>query len=285
MTSGFGLLTPQQRELVAEWLPGAELIHDHSRGPAGTRVLELEGDRGKFIVKAGDDERVAQEIRAHEQWLSVWVPQGRAPALAWADSAARILVTRYLPGVLVEGAGAEFRANTYHQAGELLAAFHAQAGVQDDDYEARARAKTLWRLEQPHRIPAATVSRLRELVAAWPTPPVRSVPTHGDWQPRDWLIEDGVVRVIDFGHAALRPAWCDFTRLAAQQFRTDSRFEAAFLAGYGERPGDEAAWQRACVREAIGTAVFAHRIGNQRFEQQGLRMIAAALDAPGSDRR
>jgi hypothetical protein len=31
------------------------------------------------------------------------------------------------------------------------------------------------------------------------------------------------------------------------------------------------------VREAIGTAVWAHRVRNEPFEQEGLRVIADAL--------
>ncbi|MGW6199374.1 phosphotransferase family protein [Kribbella sp. NPDC055110] len=32
-------------------------------------------------------------------------------------------------------------------------------------------------------------------------PPATLVPTHGDWQPRNWLVDNGTVRVIDFGRA------------------------------------------------------------------------------------
>jgi hypothetical protein len=86
-----------------------------------------------------------------------------------------------------------------------------------------------------------------------------------------------VVSVIDFGRADLRPALTDFTRLAAQQFRTDPALESAFLDGYGGDPREPDAWRRNSVREAIGTAVWAYEVQDESFEQQGHRMIADAL--------
>lgn len=101
------------------------------------------------------------------------------------------------------------------------------------------------------------------------------MPTHGDWQPRNWLVHDDVVCVIDFGRAALRPAATDFARLAVQDFRRDPSLEAAFLDGYGTDPREPGAWRRNQVREAIGTAVWAYRVGDEQFEAQGHRMIEA----------
>lgn len=103
------------------------------------------------------------------------------------------------------------------------------------------------------------------------------MPTHGDWQPRNWVVHKGVVSVIDLGRADLRPALTDFARLAAQQFRTDPALEAAFLHGYGDDPREPAAWRRNRIREAIATAVWAHQVGDEPFETQGHRMIAEAL--------
>ena len=283
MTTGFGQLSERQQEILREWLPGAEVVRDHSWGLVGTTVLEVLQAGGRFVVKAGDerDRHLVREIRAHREWLEVWVRQGRAPRLVRADAGLKLLVTRYLPGLLVLGSGCEFVPDTYRQAGELLAGFHAQFSMADDGFEARAKAKSLWWLDQPHGIDPTVVERLREVVAGWPTPSVVCVPTHGDWQPRNWLVHDGVVSVIDFGRTAVRPAVTDFARLVAQQWRGRPDLEAAFFEGYGERPGDVGAWQRDRVREAISTAVWARQVGDAQFERQGLRMIDDALAAVG----
>lgn len=79
---------------------------------------------------------------------------------------------------------------------------------------------------------------------------------------------------------AARPAHTDLVRLAAQQFRGRPDLETAFLDGYGCDPRDRHAWHRERLREAIGTAVRAYRVGDERFERHGHRMVAEALDAP-----
>ncbi len=134
----------------------------------------------------------------------------------------------------------------------------------------------------PHRILPERERHLRELIAAWPTPPVRLVPTHGDWQPRNWLTDGTVVRVIDFGRAALRPASTDLNRIAAQDFPGNPELERAFLDGYGSDPREPQSWQREQIRQAIGTACWAHRVGDREFEEQGHRMLDAALGEAGA---
>ncbi|MGO4597120.1 phosphotransferase family protein [Terrabacter sp. 2RAF25] len=128
-----------------------------------------------------------------------------------------------------------------------------------------------------HGIDPETVARLRSTVELWPETSSTVVPTHGDWQPRNWLTCRGLVSAIDFGRMELRPAMTDFARLAAQQFRMRPELECAFIDGYGTDPREPAAWQRVRIREAIGTSVWAHTAGDERFEQQGHRMIAEAL--------
>ena len=279
MTSGVDQLTQHQRALLEDWFPGAEVAKDHSWGLVGTTVVELVHDGARYIVKAGDesDHHMARELRAHRHWLEPWTSRGRAPNLVHADDDAKLIATRYLPGELVEGGDHERRPDTYRQAGRLLARLHEQVGVEDEDFEARENEEALVWLGRSHRIASNVVTRLRDEVESWPTPTVALVPTHGDWQPRNWLVHEGVVSVIDFGRADLRPALTDFARLAAQQFRTDPALETAFLEGYGGDPRDPAAWHRSRIREAIGTAVWAYQVKDESFEQQGHRMIAEAL--------
>ncbi len=275
-------LSPRQRELLGAWLPNHRVQADLSWGLVSTTVLDvLSADGTRCIVKAAgpQDHHLAREIHAHLHWLGRWRSTGHAPQLLHHDSEAKLLVTRYLPGVLVQGHPAEHEATTYTQAGELLAAFHAQHRQLDPDAERAQNTRTLAWLDGEHRIEPATVSRIRELIASWPTPSTVLVPTHGDWQPRNWLIDGRTVRVIDFGRAALRPAMSDLARLAAQQFRGRADLEAAFLAGYGSDPREPAAWARTQLREAVGTAVWAHQVGDKAFEAQGLRMLTEALEA------
>jgi Ser/Thr protein kinase RdoA (MazF antagonist) len=223
---------------------------------------------------------MGRELQAHEAWLGPWTSIGRAPIRVHADVATNLLVTGYLPGRLVLGTDHAHDPATYRQAGELLALLHAQVEVTDPEHEARENAKSLGWLDTPHRIAPRVEERLRSLIASWPTPPATLVPTHGDWQPRNWLVDDqGVVSVIDFGRAALRPAMTDLARLEVQQFRGHPELERAFLDGYGADPREPSAWHRTLVREAVSTAAWAHQVGDEEFEEQGLRMVDDALSA------
>lgn len=216
MTAGMGNLTAHQRELLAEWLPDAELVHDHSWGLIGTTVLEMSHEGVRYIVKAGDgrDHHLARELRAHRLWVEPWVSQGRAPQLLRADDDAKLLLRQYVEGESAAGSTREYDPDIYHQAGMLLGHLHNQFSLENKEYEAEAKQKTLSWLDKPHRIAPDVVVRLRAEVESWPTVPVAVVPTHGDWQPRNWLVHEGIVSVIDFGRADLRPAVTDFTRLA-----------------------------------------------------------------------
>ncbi len=261
----FARLSPDQRARVLEWLPDAVFIRDHSWGLVGTVVLEaVVGEEALIIKAAGEsDGHLARELQAHR------------------EGDARVLVTQFIPGELVEGNAAERETETYRQAGALLASLHGQLQVVDEGYWRREQRGALGWLDKEHRIDADVETRLRRIVESWPTPVSVLVPTHGDWQPRNWVTHESVVSAIDFGRAALRPAYTDFSRLSAQQFLRDPRLEDAFLEGYGSDPRDPEGWQRQRIREAIGTAVWAHQVGDADFEAQGHCMLAAALDDEG----
>jgi aminoglycoside/choline kinase family phosphotransferase len=272
-------LCTAQRDLLARWLPGLRVVRDLSWGLVENVVLEIEVGPERYIVKADGESNhhILRELDAHERWLAPWIALGRAPRLVAGDRAAKILVTEYLPGELVLGTPAQEDPDTFRQAGELLAMLHGQPGHTDATYEANENAKVLRNLDKPHRIEPTVEARLREIIGSWPTAPAALVPTHGDWQPRNWLTAMGRVSVIDFGRAALRPALSDWLRLEARDFRADPAREAAFVEGYDADPREAAAWYRERLREAVNTAVWAHLVGDEPFEAQGHEMIRRVL--------
>ena len=274
-------LTDRQRQTLARWAPRAALVRDHSWGLVQTTVLELEDPQhGRVILKAGgpEDHHLAREVRAHREWLRPWARTGHAPQLIAADETGKLLMTRFLPGELVEGHTAQDDPDTYRQAGVLLARFHAQLSRSSSDWGLRLVQRALGWLGRPHRIDAASVAALRAEISTWPVHgEVTLVPTHGDWQPRNWLIDEGAVRVIDFGRADLRPALEDLARLARQDFARDPALEDAFLSGYCADPREAGLWRRTLVVEAISTAAWAHGVGDEDFEQVGLQQISRLL--------
>lgn len=275
-------LSAEQHLLLESWCPGIEIVRDHSWGLVDTVVQEgVTADGRRVIIKASgqDNHHLVREIAAHREWVPVLASTGHAPVLLHEDADARLLVTHYLPGQLVENTASESKPETYRQAGALLARIHSSTSQVDIGYEEALRKKALAWLDKPHRIEPIAETRLREVIASWPTPPVTLVPTHGDWQPRNWLDDESTIRIIDFGRAEHRPAASDFARLATQQFVGRRDLETAFLDGYGDDPREPDAWHRMLIREAIGTAAWAFQVRDEGFEAQGHRMIADALRA------
>jgi hypothetical protein len=272
-------LSPCQCELIEAWLPGLEVEADLSWQLVETTVLRARVGEQVVVVKAGGaaDHHIEREIRAHREWTGPWVRRGRAARMLHADVDAKILVTEYLPGTLVQGTAAAAEMDTYAQAGELLRAYHSQAAIEDRDYEPRINAKALAWLDAPHRIAPDAAESLRAMVRTWPQDPAVCVPTHGDWRCRNWLHDNGVLRVIDFGRAGLRPAAEDFERLAVREFVRHPGAEEAFLSGYGRDPREADAWFRQRARAAIGTACWAYQVGDRGYEEEGHRLIAEIL--------
>jgi len=279
-------LISKQRDLLARWVPDAQVVADHSWGLVETVVLELGSEQGRLVLKAGGpaDYHIRRELRAHEEWLRPWAKTGHAPELLYGDAVAKLLVTRYLPGRLLEGTPAQDDPETYRQAGELLAKYHNQVSAIDPEWHDKFRARVLRFLDLPHRIDTGIEEAVRSEVPTWPGGGSRVVPTHGDWQPRNWLIDGGVVRVIDFGRADLRPPTEDFVRLARQDFSRDPGLEAAFLEGYGDDPRDPEQWRRELLGEAVGTAVWAYGVGDEEFERFGHRLLDTLVPGAGSAR-
>ncbi len=283
MTADVPGLPTDQQQLLDDWLPGCVLVRDHTWGLVDRVVVELAVDGRHYLLKAGgpSDGHMAREIRAHDEWLEPWTTRGLVPRRVASDVGRRTLLTTFLPGRLVQGTPAAVDPVVFHQAGRLLSLLHDQPGSEDPDFERRENAKALAWLDQPHRIPPATEDRLRTEIAAWDedlaTP---LVPTHGDWHPRNWIVDEtGTVLAIDLGRADLRPAASDLLRLDSREFRGAPHLEAAFLDGYGADPRgrDPAAWHRMRLREGISTAVWSHRVHDEAFERHGHGMVAAAL--------
>ncbi|MBZ2197058.1 phosphotransferase family protein [Occultella gossypii] len=275
------VLAQTQQQTVDRWFPGAEVVADMSWGLVDTVVLHLKTHVGEVVVKAAGpgNHHIGREISGHREWAGPWLGGGHVNRLLHADPEGNVLALSYLPGTLVQGTPAAGDPKIYRQAGELLAAFHGQASTVSEDYEARMDAQAPRWLDGEHRIGAETESDLRSIIATHDHAPAVLVPTHGDWQPRNWLVDDeGCVRVIDLGRAAWRPALTDLGRLARQEWEARPDLEAAFLDGYGGDPREQAAWQRTLVREAIGTAAWAYQVGDEAFEQQGHRMILQCLE-------
>jgi tRNA A-37 threonylcarbamoyl transferase component Bud32 len=268
-------ISPGHRSTLNEWLGPWEVLADHSWPLQDTTVLHIRSAVGEHIVKLRD--QVGQEIDACLRAQALL--SHRAPRLEHHDARAGILVTSYLPGELVEGTRAESDPDVYQQAGELLARLQAPAEV-SGSYAEKALAVVSRRIaEAEGLLPEPQLAGLRERAGRFTPRPVRLHFTHGDYQPRNWVIDNGRVSVIDFERGQDRSWVSDLVRLQNQQFTGHPERERAFMAGLGRPVEDEDAELLAIesLRQSLGTVVWAHGIGDKGFEEHGRTMITRFL--------
>lgn len=275
-------VTDEQARLLASWLGPFKVVRDYSWPLQDTSVLHVATPvGGSFIVKASTtSHHIRREVAALRHGLLGL--QGRVSLLRYASVEAGILVTEFLPGASVEGSPAEHDPETYRQAGVLLARLHRPAGTSADYPKKLAYQTQLLVRSARGLLPDQTLAlAVRELAGLRPGP-VQLVTTHGDYQPRNWLHDQGQVKVIDFGRADDRPWMHDLVRLTHQQFLEQPGLEQAFYTGFGRRVQASEAdmWQLENLNQALGTVVWAHRIGDAEFEQSGVERMERTLARP-----
>ena len=271
-------ITDEQTRLLGSWLGGFTLVSDYSWPLQDTTVLHVVAPSGAFIVKASTtSHHIRREISAHARGFAGLA--GRVPALKHASVEAGILVTEFLPGTLVQGTPAENDPETYRQAGQLLKRIHQPAG--DSRHYAKALAmKTRAWMDRAHGlVTEADLRRLSHELDRLNPGMVPLVATHGDYQPRNWLQDNGQIKVIDFGRAEKRPWVHDLVRLTHQQFVHRPGLAEAFHEGLGRTVGPAEAdlWRLENLNQAVGTVVWANQIGDTAFEQSGREMVERVL--------
>jgi hypothetical protein len=175
----------------------------------------------------------------------------------------------------------EWSADVYRQAGEILTQiqvpFETSSHYLDEILSSERRfldgARGL--------IPPIEFKALNNFLDHFQSRPIQLHFTHGDYQPRNWLANEGVVSVIDFGRGAQRPWVSDLVRLKNQQFIGHPEIEEAFMEGVGRSltNADLEMLQLETLRQSTGTVVWAHNIGDNEFEEHGRQMIARFLDS------
>ncbi len=289
-----GLLPPQVA-VLERWFPDHRVVADHTWPGQTSVVLEVataDGDR--VIAKASTgpafDHHLDRELRAHRM-LGDQLGRG-FPQLLCADDDARVLVTRWLPGRLAEGSEWELDPAVHRAAGALLRRFQGAApATEAPGHGADTIALGRLHLDQATSLISASlrVRAAERLDAAEPTP-ARLVPTHGDFQPRNWLVDpdrptpDGTpeVSLIDFGRFDQRPWYSDLVRLrhGAQVRRPELR--AALHEGLqldGTRLDADESWHLEQLVQSLSTVVWATHVGELDFAEHGRSMLERTLDA------
>ena len=254
----------------AGWSPAAATAH---HGHATTVRAWLTSTGRVFLKHHVQRRKYVQEKQAYLQW-SPWV---QTPRLLDYDDDARILLLFGAPGL--SGAADELPIDAHRAAGRWLRALHSIEAHDDDPVpwldalaqrvtalEARARSTV-----EPDVI-QATLRPVRAVLRS--ARPVRRVPCHRDFDPRNWLYDGRRLTVVDFEHARLdAPAW-DITRLATVVWTTRPDLRAAFVDGYGPERADLWAWVEALAQmDGLSTLVWGLINGDPAFVARGRRAL------------
>jgi hypothetical protein len=206
---------------------------------------------------------------------------GPIPLLEHSDLSAGILVTTFLPGELVLHSISETNPDIYRQAGEILARIQILQGTSIHYLNERVSRVRELIAEASGLVQSAQLAALKQHLDDFESRPIELYFTHGDYQPRNWLVHESKLYVIDFGRGAPRSWVSDLVRLQNQQFLGHPAFEDAFMEGLDRDPtkGDLEILRLETIIESLGTVVWSHKIGDDEFEDHGRLMIDRFLEA------
>jgi tRNA A-37 threonylcarbamoyl transferase component Bud32 len=252
-------------------------VADRSWDHGDSHVVQIRDTAGvTWFVKAHRHaHRYAREVDAYRRWVPVL---GRhAPRLHDHDPDLSVLLLSSVPGT----PATEATDDIQHQAGRLLRSLHdAEAPVPWPDFAEQQHERfDKWLPRVRPLLDARSIDFVAAQVAGLAGVTPDAVPCHLDYSPRNWLVADGVLHVIDFEWA--RPhCWPqDLSRLFFGLWQRSPAAREAFLDGYG-RPlaGDDLAVLLALgAASAMSTVAWAREHGDTEFEAAGRRDLAALV--------
>lgn len=286
------------RSYAEQVLGSCVLLQDASWKHQMSVVLRLRDARGAqwFVKHHRHQERFSAELMAYQRWVPALA--GSAPELRAFDESMCAMILSALPGEPAPwplqhapepdadaDADRAGHIRMQRQAGVALRRLHdAQPALPWPEFAAA-------KLEQFDGLRPALASLLTrreldaarsEVVALADVPAPVQVPCHHDYTPRNWLVHDGVLRVIDFEWAGLDAWVADLARLHLSLWTTRPDLREAFLAGYGRQlsPADLATLHGCAVLTGAWLLTKAHETGQPSFEDASrsalLRLIGLA---------
>jgi Phosphotransferase enzyme family len=243
-------------------------------------VLQLRDASGVawFLKHHRDRGRYSSELAAYRNWVPALLDA--APLLCASDDSLLAMMLSAVPGEAARwpspeatGPAADRAAErrTQREAGKILRRLHeAQPALPWPDFAA-VKVEEFGRL----RLDAAGLLRPRDLALAGAevaalaevTAPAR-VPCHHDYTPRNWLVQNGALSVIDFEWCGLDAWTADLARLHLGIWPGRPDLEEAFLTGYGREltPADRQILHGCAVLTGVWLLVRAHETGQPSFE-------------------
>jgi Ser/Thr protein kinase RdoA (MazF antagonist) len=243
-----------------------------------------------FLKRHDERARYRAELTAYRKWVAAL--GGAAPRLHAADDSLQVMILSAVPGEAaawpateVTGPAADRSAERSVQrgAGRILRRLHdAQPALPWPDFAA-AKIEQLDRLKSSA---AALLTRREldragaEIAALADVPAPAQVPCHHDYTPRNWLVRNGAVHVIDFEWCGLDARVADFARLHLGIWAGRKDLQEAFLDGYGQElsPADHEILHGCAVLTAVWLLVKARETQQPSFEEASRIALLRMLD-------
>ncbi|MER6516704.1 phosphotransferase [Streptomyces sp. NPDC001553] len=261
-------------------------VRDASHDWDRSRVWELEGVGGaSWYLKVSPSEKFyMRESRAYRSVVPA-LGHTRAPQLVDSHAQDLVMLLTAVPGAPAKELGleiVEWRA-VHQQAGVLCARLH-EAGELDRSDQVEAEASLDAAADGAEKYLARAGDRLTEdeqqLIRdhAARLRRVGPVPVgyiHGDNQPRNWMVSEGVLALIDFERARPAARVQDFVILTATQWADQPDREKAFFRGYGRSLTDAERQALRCLTalDAVNCMAWGPDNGDELVTARGRRTL------------
>ncbi|MEE2940938.1 MAG: aminoglycoside phosphotransferase family protein [Planctomycetota bacterium] len=270
---------------VEEHLGEVREAEDASCDHAASDVVRVVCARGAAFLKRHRDRRkFDQERSAYAGWCNGL--DAAATLLAATESPGPALLVHAAPGAPLAGLislSADVERAHWSRAGAFLAALHALPHEDEDEVplpDAWTRRAEAWVRRAGRAITRREAEGVLSLARApWPESDdrPRRVPCHRDFTPRNWIVTEDSLAVIDFEHARADWALVDLGRALEEVPEDREDLAAALWAGYGaDRTALEVSLPRVLAVQAVARIAWAVEHGDARFERSGRELLRRA---------
>uniref|UniRef100_A0AAU2JXQ9 Phosphotransferase n=1 Tax=Streptomyces sp. NBC_00049 TaxID=2903617 RepID=A0AAU2JXQ9_9ACTN len=270
-------------------------VRDASHDWDRSRVWEVAAADGvnRYVKVSPSEKFFTRETRAYRHVVPA-LGHSRAPSLIDSRAEDLVLLLTAVPGASAKELGlsaSDWRA-VHQQAGVLSARLHeaGELGRADrveaegslgaaadgaEKYLARAGDRLSEGEQQLVRDHAAELRRVGPV-------PVGFI--HGDSQPRNWMVSEGVLALIDFERTRPAALVQDLVILAVTQWVDHPDREQAFLSSYGRTLTDAERYALRCLAalDAVNCLAWGPDNGDELVTARGRRTLDRLMRESGS---
>lgn len=209
-------------------------------GLSGAHIFRVEAEGGAWLLRLSNGHDAFRDPARWLQCLRIAAEAGLAPPLRYADAETGVCITRFIEGrPLAEGFGAP-RGPMIEALGELARRLHATPAFPPLVDYMDGMASVIGQLRNTALLtPAALDAELEGYAAldrAYRRLAPEPVSSHNDLNPRNILVEEGRLWVVDWEAAFLADRYVDLATLANNVTRDETELAGLCGAYFGRAP-------------------------------------------------